>query len=324
MSLSLVSVIVFTHAPNARFLAACLGSLARQSYPSVEIIVLSDGSDAVRSVVEQFSGDKRISLLSEHEVVSRDLLAGCPTVMHQAANVCMQRSEARYLATWNGDDVYNKDHVKVLVEVLEQYPELGAAFDQVECFGDPRGDQTDLGGGTNSAADSQVLIYPAKEPTSAPFSLQELFRVNTMTGPSSLVRRSAFEQVGGYDKYSSFNCDLHWFYRIGAYFPIRSVDYVGVFKRLHPGNNTIRTPHYEHGVKELENIRDQYPEVCARIGSGLFNKKLGRKYFRLGLYYERNGDREKAKEMYRKAMALRKWSFRYHWEYARSSLMPGS
>ena len=83
-------------------------------------------------------------------------------------------------------------------------------------------------------------------------------------------------------------------------------------------------PHYEFGVTELEDIRDCYPEVYHRIGKNVFNKKLGRKYFRLGLYFEELGDLARAREAYRKAMLLRKLSFRYGWEYCRSAFLSAS
>ena len=61
-------------------------------------------------------------------------------------------------------------------------------------------------------------------------------------------------------------------------------------------------------MRELEHIRDHYPDVYSRIGKSAFNKKLGRKYLRLGLYYERNGELTKARAAYKQAMLLRKWS----------------
>jgi hypothetical protein len=93
------------------------------------------------------------------------------------------------------------------------------------------------------------------------------------------------------------------------------VDYIGVRKRVHAKNLTTIYPHYEYGVRNLESIRDHYPDVYRRIGKRLFNKKLARKYYRLALYSEKSGDRSTAQEMYRKAMRVRKLSFRYHWAY---------
>jgi tetratricopeptide (TPR) repeat protein len=165
------------------------------------------------------------------------------------------------------------------------------------------------------------LIVPkarAKKLAASLLTVQDIVSENFMTGPSSLIRKSAFDVVGGYDKDIYLNCDLHWFYRLAAYFPVAFVDYIGVRKRLHPLNNTAVNPHYEYGLRELEHIRDQYPDVYRRIGKTAFNKKLGRKYFRLGLYYEKRGEQEKARAAYKQAMLLRKWSLRYSWEYCRS------
>jgi glycosyltransferase involved in cell wall biosynthesis len=50
------------------------------------------------------------------------------------------------------------------------------------------------------------------------------------------------------------------------------------------------------------------------------NRKLAREYYRLGLDSERNGNRAKAREMYQKAMLTRKFSFRYHCAYLRSTI----
>ena len=209
-----------------------------------------------------------------------------------------------------------KSTSSLLVQALENDPEVGGAFDNTEYFRESQEGEI-----------SEGLIVPedsAKTLSSARLSVQHIFNENIMTGPSSLVKKAAFERVGGYDSKIRLNCDLHWFYRLGAYFPIRFVNYVGVRKRIHPLNNTAVNPHYQFGVTELEDIRDCYPEVYHRIGKNVFNKKLGRKYFRLGLYYEGLGDVAKAREAYKKAMLLRKLSLRYGWEYFRSTFLSAS
>jgi hypothetical protein len=176
---------------------------------------------------------------------------------------------------------------------------------------------------TQNGGSSVGFIVPeaqARRLAASRLTVRDILRDNFMTGPSSLIRKSAFEVVGGYDNDIYLNCDLHWFYRLAAFYPIRYVDYVGVRKRIHPLNNTAVNPHYEHGVRELENIRECYPEVYNRIGRRAFNQKLGRKYFRLGLYHEMNGAADKALAAYKAAMILRKWSLRYRWEYLRCSM----
>lgn len=301
-----VTIILFAHAPYAKFLTSSLESILHQSYRYLEVLVLTDGSDGVRVVTERFMGDRRVNLC----VQTRPYFL-------ETANELMTSCKGEYLGTWNSDDIYNEKHVELLVEALENDREAGGAFDNTEYF------EESMQEGEKSAG----LIVPeafAKTLSSGGLSVQQIFNENIMTGPSSIVRKTAFDRVGGYDSKIRLNCDLHWFYRLGAVFPIRFVNYVGVRKRIHPLNNTAVNPHYQFGVTELEDIRDCYPEVYRRIGKNVFNKKLGRKYFRLGLYYEGLGDVAKAREAYKKAMLLRKLSLRYGWEYFRSTFLSAS
>ncbi|HSE87945.1 MAG TPA: glycosyltransferase family 2 protein [Candidatus Binatia bacterium] len=303
MESPLVTVILFAHAPYAKFLSSSLESILRQSYRRLEVLVLTDGSADIRQVVERYRVDGRVSLCAQTR----------PYFL-ETANELMMECKGEYLGTWNSDDLYNEKHVELLVQVLESDREAGGGFDNTEYFRESSQD----------GERSEGLIVPAdraKTLASSRVSVQRIFNENIMTGPSSIVRKSAFERIGGYDNKIRLNCDLHWFYRLGAYFPIRFVNYVGVRKRIHPLNNTAMNPHYEFGVKELEDIRDCYPDVYYRIGKNIFNKKLGRKYFRLGLYYEGLGDLTQAREAYRKAMLLRKLSLRYGWEYCRSTFL---
>jgi glycosyltransferase involved in cell wall biosynthesis len=301
----LATIILFVHAPYAKFLPYSLGSILRQSYRDLEVLVLTDGSDDVRRVTERFMGDRRVNLCAQT----------LPYFL-ETANELMTTSKGEYLGTWNSDDIYNEKHVELLVQALENDREAGGAFDNTEYFRESKeGERSE---GLIVAEDSARIL------SSSRLAVQQIFNENIMTGPSSIIRKSAFERVGGYDSKIRLNCDLHWFYRLGAYFPIRFVNYVGVRKRIHPLNNTAVNPHYEFGVVELEDIRDRYPDVYVRIGRTVFNKKLGRKYFRLGSYYQRLGKLTQAREAYRKAMLLRKLSFRYSWEYCRSAFLSAS
>jgi len=301
----LVTIILFAHAPYAKFLTCSLESILRQSYRYLEVLMLTDGSNEVKVVTERFAGDGRVSLCAQTH----------PYFL-ETANELMKACKGEYLGTWNSDDIYNEKHVELLVQALENDREAGGAFDNTEYFRESKeGERSE---GFIVAEDSARIL------SSSRLAVQQIFNENIMTGPSSIIRKSAFERVGGYDSKIRLNCDLHWFYRLGAYFPVRFVNYVGVRKRIHPLNNTAVNPHYEFGVVELEDIRDRYPDVYHRIGKTVFNKKLGRKYFRLGSYYERLGKLTQAREAYRKAMLLRKLSFRYSWEYCRSALLSAS
>ena len=321
MPAPIVEILVFAHAPFAKYLRECLCSLLAQTYSPLDISILGDGSKEIESVATEFKGEGSVTLLCERDLLEKSPAAKCRRPFLQAANVRMKESAAIYVGTWNSDDVYNPNHVKWLVDALEKHPGTGVAFDNVEYRDDWGENEFDFLHEVRESANLMISEERAKllEPTEV--SIRDLFVENLLTGPSSLIRRSVLDRVGGYDKDIVLNCDLHWFYRIAAYFPVRFVNHTGVRKRIHPANTTAIDSHHVFGVSDLENLRECYPEVCERIGKNVFNKKLGRKYFRLGLYYERRGEVGKAREMYKKAMLLRKFSLRYHWEYVRSSVL---
>src|SRR6185503_8005251 len=133
MSMSCAAIILFAHAPYAKFLVSSLESITAQSYSSLNIIVLGDGSEAVAQTVAEFRQDHRVILRSQG---NRPFL--------QAANDIMQETQADYFGTWNSDDIYNRDHVKVLVEALEKDREAGAAFDNLEYFKETDGNFAEL------------------------------------------------------------------------------------------------------------------------------------------------------------------------------------
>jgi glycosyltransferase involved in cell wall biosynthesis len=298
-----------TYERQAKFLASALKSVLDQSYPSLEVVLVSDGSREILRAVDRFREDPRLKIFTEK---GQGYIA--------ALNQGIELSQGHCVAFCDSDDILNRDHLRVLVDAVERYPDAGLVFDNLEYFdsecSDPAADR--------ALNDRDRLLIPgerARNLVKGAVSLQQIFSDNLISGPAFMVPRQVFNKVGLFDRDAFLMNDLHLFYRIGAYYPIRFVDYVGVRKRVHAGNLTTVHHHYEYGVKCLENIQERYPDVSRRIGRRFFSKKLGAKYYRLGLYCERSGDRNKAKEMYKKAMRMRKFSLRNHWSYLRVSLL---
>ena len=309
MATPLVSVIVPTY-NNAKIISYTIESILGQSYSPLEILVINDGStDETMEVMKKFSG--HASMVVHTQSNQGDIAA---------RNKGIELSHGDYVAFCDSDDIWNRDHVRFLVEQVAGSPEVGMAFDNVIYFIDS--EKPEDRGGPILTDDDKLLIDAerAKKLAAAPVALREMYTDNLITTSAFMVPKGVFARVGVFDKDIYLMNDLHLFYRIGAYYAVRFVDYVGVKKRIHPKSLSMINSHYEYGVYCLENIRERYPEVYQCIGKRIFNKKLGRKYFRLGLHYERCGDLQKAKEMYKKALLTRILNLRYYWEYARASL----
>ena len=305
----LVSVIIPTY-NNAGLLPYTLESVLGQSYSPLEIIVVNDGAtDETAQVLERFRSHGSLRIWNQSN--QGDIAA---------RNKGIELSKGDYVAFCDSDDLWNKDHVRFLVDKLERHPEVGLAFDNVMYFVDETKHEETVGAVVPEEKWLLVKSSKAKQLAAAPVPVQDIYTENLITTSCFMVPKGVFGRVGMFDKNIYLMNDLHLFYRIAAYYPIYYVDYVGVQKRVHATNLSVVNRHYEYGVKCLENIRECYPEVYRRIGKGTFDKKLGRKYFRLGLYYEKNGETDKAKEMYKKALLTRRLSFRYYWDYFRLGL----
>jgi glycosyltransferase involved in cell wall biosynthesis len=308
---TLVSIIIPAYHLQAQFLATALESVLAQSYSPVEAVLVHDGSKTILQTIDRWNGEKRLTTYRE---TGRGYIA--------ALNQGIQLARGDYIAFCDSDDLLNRDHVKVLTETLRRFPETGLVFDNLSYLVTSSDSEPDALNGLHEL-DGRPLVAAerARKLVERGVTLQDVFMENLISGPAFMVRKKVFHRVGLFDDSAFLMNDLHLFYRIGAHFPIRYVDYIGVRKRVHAQNLTTTHPHYEYGVKSLESIRHNYPDVYRRIGKRLFNKKLARKYYRLGLYNEKSGNRAAAKEMFRKAMLARKLSFRYHWGYVRSALL---
>jgi glycosyltransferase involved in cell wall biosynthesis len=294
---SLVSVIIPAY-NYGRFLGATLESILAQSYRNLEVIVVDDGStDNTPEVVQQFAGDARLK---------------CITQSNQGAIIATNRgielSKGQYIASCGSDDFWKVDHIRQLMQAFDRFPDAGMVFDNAEYYHEGKGEENLKH--TVPAAVANRLHYCV-------VPLKDTFVHNWITGITCLVRREVLDRVGLIDPELRMVGDLHFLYRICAFRPVVFVDYIGARIRIHDSNMTVLEPHYEHGVRSLEHFRNHFPDICEKIGWEVFNRKLGRKYFRLARHCEKTGKIEAARENYKKAFLSRKSRLRYLWSYLR-------
>lgn len=283
-----------------RFLGQTIGSMLAQSYERMEVVVVNDGStDDTADVIRRYEElDPRVK--------------GC-TQINQGTMIAMNngiaQSQGDYLGFCGSDDLWNPGHVQRLMDEFTRHPEAGLVFDNAEYFKHPTGEFS-----------GQVVPEKnAKELCGREIHLQEIFSHNWITNCTFLVRREVLNRVGVFQAKNDLLGDLHLIYRIAAHYPIYFVNYIGVRLRSHGQNMTALCSHYEAGVRNLENIRQNYPEVYDKVGAAAFDRKLGRKYYRLARYHEKNGEIELARVAYKKAFLSRKSRLQYYWKYLRLS-----
>ena len=198
-SLPLVSVILPIY-NGARFLPAAVANVLAQGYPSIEIIVVDDGStDDIADVIPALPVDVRYF---------RQDNAG-PAA---ARNRGVRDSSGAYIAFLDVDDLWPAGTLPSMVRRLMEDPDRAAVHGRAQLFRDDHGRQEFLGN-------------PAE---SFPFYIG-----------AGVYRRSAFEAVGLFDPDLRFGEDTDWFHRAKERnAPILEVDEVTLLVRRHEGNMT--------------------------------------------------------------------------------------
>ena len=101
----LVSVIIRTK-DRPRLLREALTSIAEQTYPNIEAVVVNDGGQDVDSVVRDFRGALAKMQYVQHGV-NRDRPA--------AANTGIRKAEGEWICFLDDDDLYEPDALRILI-----------------------------------------------------------------------------------------------------------------------------------------------------------------------------------------------------------------
>ena len=116
----LVSIIVRNS--NRPTLSETLDSVALQTYPKIEV-VLVNAKGATHSDVGEWCGNFPIRLIDSHEPLPRS----------RAANVGLKAAHGKYLIFLDDDDWLKADHINNLVQAIETHPHIKVVYSSAAC-----------------------------------------------------------------------------------------------------------------------------------------------------------------------------------------------
>lgn len=186
------------------FIASAVESVLEQTYPNIELIVVDDGStDSSLSVLAGY-GD-RICVIEQYN-------AG----PYPARNKGVQASKGEYLAFLDADDYWTKDCLEQLYDVLHKEPDAALAYCGWQNIG---------------RRSSEPYIPPDFEtPKKTEFMLEAASRWPIH---GALIRRRAFDAVGGFRDYMRTCMDYDLWLRMTIDRLIVRVDKVLAYYRHH-------------------------------------------------------------------------------------------
>ena len=223
-----VSVIVPVY-NGERFLASALASVRAQTHPAAEVIVVDDGStDGSAGVAAGFAREWPVlQVLSQPN--------GGPSA---ARNTGVARASGAFLTFLDADDEMTPERLAIQLAFLADHPEadlvIGTEWIEVE---------------EGVTPPDWLRALPFGVPNPLIFSM--------------LVRRAAFDRVGGFDSNRRLGEETDWLYRArAAGIGIATIEDVLLRRRLHGGNLTqdvslalMRRTHLEVVRAHLERRR---------------------------------------------------------------------
>lgn len=205
MQSSLISVVIPTFNREPRMLGAALDSVLAQDVPSLEIIVVDDGSaTSAAQFVQTYGHPVRFYEQSNGGISS-------------ARNAGVALSRGNLLAFLDSDDLWQPDKLARQVEALRSDPELEAVFGQAEQFYD-----TDVD-------DAFKRRHPIKQRI-----------LDAWLSSAMLIRREAFDRIGIFEDDRSVSPDVDWFLRAKeAGLRVAMLSHVVYRRRIHTTNHNV-------------------------------------------------------------------------------------
>lgn len=274
-NIDLPVVTVITPAYNqAQFLRDTIESVISQDYPNIEYIVLNDGStDETEEILRSYEG--RIKWESHKN-------------MGQTATINKGWAMTKgHIITWlNSDDTFLPGAVRKGVEYLQAHPETSIVF----------------GDTMMTEADGTPLYSSPKQP---PFDYMRFFVNcnNTISQPSTFIRREVIEKVGDLDPKFYYFMDWDLWLRAGIYFRIDHIEEVISTYRLHADSKTVA-----QSIKSAPELSYMYDKFFSRTDlpeSVLKNKRKARmnmRFMTAGYYIQGKAFGEAKKQA---ALAIR-------------------
>ncbi|WNZ25178.1 glycosyltransferase [Leptolyngbya sp. NK1-12] len=206
----LVSVLLPVY--NAeRYLGPAIESILTQTFTDFELLITDDGSsDRSLEILQSYAAqDTRIRLLSRE---NKGLI--------YTLNEMLEQANGEFLARMDADDIATPDRLALQVQFLRQHPEVvcvGGAFDLI----DPQG--------------RTVQWIPMPEHND---EIQQMLLIGRtiINHPCALMRRSALQQIGGYDPDMKTVEDLDMLLRLGEIGQLANLPDVVLKYRFHPNS----------------------------------------------------------------------------------------
>lgn len=202
----------------ADFLSEALGSLVSQTYPSLEFIIVNDGStDNSWKIIQKFAAtDPRFKIFQLKKN------SGCSA----ASNYAFTRCKGKYIARLDADDIAYPNRFSLQSEYMEANPQTVM-----------------LGGQCDIINESGKLIGEKSFPLSHQNIVNSLFAINPIQHPACMFRASTLKKAKiKYEKEWIISHDLKIVFQLLPFGHLANLPNKVIYYRHRPLSLTHRNP----------------------------------------------------------------------------------
>ena len=226
----LVSLLIVSY-NHSKWILETLESVRNQTYKNLQIVIIDDcSSDNTVEIIQNWIDTNQIDCTF---IAHKENQGVCKTY-NEGVGLC----DGKYYSSVSGDDILNKNKTEKQVAFFENQDDSVAMIysDAVMFFED------------NLERKENFIEFHRKDnqkPSGKIF--EELLHRNFIPGMSSLVRKSVFNELGGFDEDLIFE-DYDLYLRIAKKYDINYLDGSFVKYRMHEANmhkSLIDLPQYQ-------------------------------------------------------------------------------
>lgn len=220
-------------------LKQALQSVANQTYPNIEVVVVEDGPATLNELIEDFNV-LRISYYALGERRGR-----CFT-----GNEAMAKATGEYYLFLDEDDLFYADHIEQLISTVLKYQ---AKIAYSYTFEVP----TKIDSNTHTVLEEGEYT----EPFNRRFSFLKLMVLNYIPISAALFHRSLYETCGGFDPEVSSMEDWNLWVRYSLqYRPFESVAKTTALYRV-PKDKKVRKERHKNLVKYMKIVKKKQAKL---------------------------------------------------------------
>ena len=201
-----------------KHLRCAIDSVLQQSFQQYELLIIDDAStDRTATILSSYEeSDKRVRVLRNESNIG----------LTRSLNRGLEKSQGKYIARLDADDLCYPARLSTQVEYLESHPECTVLASQADLI-DDKG--SDLG--------RARLVFSSEK------IVAQLFIYNPIVHSTVMFRADRIKTLGGYDASLPRAQDYNlWFKVIGAKHKIETLNNPLVAHRMHSHRVTINEP----------------------------------------------------------------------------------